>query len=1340
MTTFPGATVRLARRFLSLAACSLLALPAAAQPTSTSPLAPPANGMRRADPSWVALSNATIHVTPGAPPLEHATLLARDGRIVAILPGEPGTAKDGSPTLVPARTPIGPRLIDCTGLHLYPGFIEPCFEVDTPAPAGEEAAKHWNPKVTPQRSALDAPRLDDNAAGSLRRLGFTAVAISPKGGIFRGQSALTSLAKPADEPSAAKPAAYRSPIYQSIAMDSSGGGYPDSQMGAIAVIRQTLGDAQWQAARRKAGAFSSPPNALDPLAALLESSPKQAAPSEFQPVKQSSSDFISPWLFHSESELDLFRIKAITEEFGLRHILILGSGAEYRRPAGIPAGATLLLPLNFPKTPDVGSLAKQEGVDLRELMAWEQAPTNPRRLKGLGVDFALTTARLQNRGDFWSNLRLAVRHGLDEATAIQGLTVRAAAALGASDLMGTLETGKLANIAVFDGPALGKNADNKDSKLRGVWIDGAWHEVTAIPVSFEGTWDVAIPVDPRPVTRRLEIDRDNGITFHRNGKQVKASKVEAATGRLSFVFDHDALDGEEGTCSMMAMVAAAEGGASPAIMTGIGISGTGKRYEWTATRRPKSLVGLWPFIPARAGDASHIIAFNDQNEATARAVTATDPAVKPETLSYDGSSVGFTLGDTTFAGSIDWSVPATPRITVTAGDASWIATRRELNPFKGTWRVTSYDGKPVADGNAAADSLQLTLTDANVTITKTAKGTAPVVIKAKDVKFQATGAPGSAKPDAKPDAKPGDEPPADTKPASDHVLSLTFTHDLAPLGGEGASSDTISIAFNTDPSKDVIRGSSTLSIGGTHAYEAIRIDDPTSDEGPSVADIPEQLPTPFNPFGLTEQPEQPAHLIISNATIWTNGPAGVIPKGYVYVRAGTIAMVGAGDPSIAVPQGERSVFINAEGRHLTAGIVDCHSHTGISGGVNESGQAVTSECRISDVTNPDVTNWYQQLAGGVTSVLSLHGSANAIGGQSQTIRIRWGCASPQDMHFDGAMPGIKFALGENPRRANSGTGNARYPATRLGVEMLIRDRFTAAAEYIASRSRPDFRRDLELEPLAEILEGKRLIHCHSYRQDEMLMLALLARDLKFRIGTYQHALEGYKVADAVRDFSGGASGFADWWAYKVEVQDAIPEAFPIMAEQGAVVSYNSDSNEMARRLNVEAAKAVKYGGVSEEEALKYVTLNPARQLKIEHRVGSIEEGKDADLALWSGPPLSAFSRCESTWVEGRRLFSLEQDASMRARVKADRMRLIQKALVGNKKKETPAADDAKPASSSEPRPEGGRRRRGRPPQEGDASAQDATDQAAEAIKRYYIELHNYRHFSQQGVCGCDIMR
>jgi N-acetylglucosamine-6-phosphate deacetylase len=268
--------------------------------------------------------------------------------------------------------------------------------------------------------------------------------------------------------------------------------------------------------------------------------------------------------------------------------------------------------------------------------------------------------------------------------------------------------------------------------------------------------------------------------------------------------------------------------------------------------------------------------------------------------------------------------------------------------------------------------------------------------------------------------------------------------------------------------------------------------------------------------------------------------------------------------------------------------------------------------------------------------------------------------------------------------------------------------------------------------LAEILDGKRLVHCHSYRQDEMLMLAMVAKDFKFRIGTYQHALEGYKVADYVRDWSGGASGFSDWWAYKVEVQDAIPAAFPIMAEQGVVVSFNSDSNELARHLNTEAAKAVKYGGVSEEEALKYVTLNPAKQLHIDARVGSIEDGKDADLALWSGSPLSAFSRCEATYVDGRCLFSIDQDKAMRDRVQKERLRLIQKLMNDGKKKPEAGAskdDGAKPAGGDDA-PRDGRRRRGpRPPQL----------ESEELLRQYYIELSNYGSIQEQGVCGCGLI-
>ncbi|MHC4492542.1 MAG: amidohydrolase [Planctomycetota bacterium] len=373
-----------------------------------------------------------------------------------------------------------------------------------------------------------------------------------------------------------------------------------------------------------------------------------------------------------------------------------------------------------------------------------------------------------------------------------------------------------------------------------------------------------------------------------------------------------------------------------------------------------------------------------------------------------------------------------------------------------------------------------------------------------------------------------------------------------------------------------------------------------------------------------------------------------------------------------------------DGPHLTPGIVDCHSHTGISKGINDSGQAVTAEVRIGDVTDPDHISWYRQLAGGVTTVHTLHGSANPIGGQNQINKIRWGALHPDDMHLKGAMPGIKFALGENVKQSNWGDEfTVRYPQTRMGVETLIRDRFLAAREYLEGHDRVD----LELEALAEILQGKRLVHCHSYRQDEILMLCRIAQEFGFRIGTFQHVLEGYKVAEAIKAHAIGASAFSDWWAYKVEVQDAIPFNGTLMHEVGVSVSFNSDSNDLARRLNVEAAKAVKYGGVKPEEALRFVTLNAARQLAIDDRVGSLEVGKDADLVLWSGSPLSTYARCVATWIDGREYFSLEQDRKHRERIAAERRRLIAK-LLGQKKE--------KPDYEDEDEEEDGRRRRKRP--------------------------------------------
>jgi imidazolonepropionase-like amidohydrolase len=454
---------------------------------------------------------------------------------------------------------------------------------------------------------------------------------------------------------------------------------------------------------------------------------------------------------------------------------------------------------------------------------------------------------------------------------------------------------------------------------------------------------------------------------------------------------------------------------------------------------------------------------------------------------------------------------------------------------------------------------------------------------------------------------------------------------------------------------------------------------------PAVAITP--LPVPLGGHGALEMPA-PETVAITNVTIWTAAEPGIIQRGALLVRDGRIAFVGSAEHLPRLDEDVR--LIDGQGHHVTPGLIDCHSHTGISRGVNESGQAVTAEVRVGDVIDPDNIGFYRELAGGVTTVNQLHGSANAIGGQSSTIKLRWGCSHPDEMQFAGARPGIKFALGENPRRANSDGTNTRYPNTRMGVEALIRDRFVAAAEYrrireaygaLPPRDRAAVlppRRDLELEALAEVLAGTRWIHCHSYRQDEILMLCNLAEEYGIRIGTFQHVLEGYKVAEAIARQAVGASSFSDWWAYKFEVWDAIPWNAEIMRSAGVCVSFNSDSDELARRLATEAGKAVKYGGVPPAEALKFVTINPATQLGIDDRTGSLARGKDADFVIWSGDPLSCHSRCLETWVDGRPLFTVARDLGLRAAAQRERQRLLQKAMAagGRKGGERAGGDDA----------------------------------------------------------------
>ncbi len=404
----------------------------------------------------------------------------------------------------------------------------------------------------------------------------------------------------------------------------------------------------------------------------------------------------------------------------------------------------------------------------------------------------------------------------------------------------------------------------------------------------------------------------------------------------------------------------------------------------------------------------------------------------------------------------------------------------------------------------------------------------------------------------------------------------------------------------------------------------------------------------------------PRRLLIRNATVWTCGPHGVLPRADVLVENGLIKAIGKSPLPF---EGKVELEVDAQGFHLTPGLIDCHSHSMILGGVNEGTLPSTAMVRIGDVINSETENIFRQLAGGLTTANVLHGSANPIGGQNAVIKLRHG-EPPEGLKFAEAPAGIKFALGENVKQSNWGEKHTtRFPQTRMGVRAFFVNRFTAAQQYRAAQAAdgPPVRPNLELEALVEILEGRRWIHCHSYRQDEILVFLRTMEQFGIKVATLQHVLEGYKVADEIAKHGAGASAFSDWWAYKFEVYDAIPHAGALMHQRGAVVSFNSDSSDLARRLNLEAAKAVKYGGVPEAEALKFVTINPARQLRIDRWVGSIEVGKHADLALWSDAPLSTAALCRQTWIDGKLYYDRDRAPERFVRLHAERERLLSKA-------------------------------------------------------------------------------
>ena len=455
---------------------------------------------------------------------------------------------------------------------------------------------------------------------------------------------------------------------------------------------------------------------------------------------------------------------------------------------------------------------------------------------------------------------------------------------------------------------------------------------------------------------------------------------------------------------------------------------------------------------------------------------------------------------------------------------------------------------------------------------------------------------------------------------------------------------------------DNLNGSAIIADGNSTKWTAIKSKEQKKDEKKSDDEenkTPKIVPLtyPNVGYGFNEKPVQET-ILFKNATVWTNESEGILTNTDVLVKDGIIAKIGTNLSD------KNATVVDATGKHLTSGIIDEHSHIAATSS-NEMGQNSTAEVTMEDTIDYEDINLYRNLAGGVTIMQILHGSANPIGGRSAIIKLKWGEIGP-DMIYKNSPKFIKFALGENVKQSNWGAAEkVRFPQSRMGVEQVFTDYFQRAKEYeILKKSGKPYRKDIELETLVEILNKERFISCHSYVQSEINMLMKVAANFNFKVNTFTHILEGYKVADKMLEHGVGGSTFSDWWAYKFEVNDAIPYNASIMHNVGITVAINSDDREMSRRLNQEAGKTIKYGDVSEEDAWKFVTLNPAKLLHIDDKVGSVKVGKDADLVLWNNHPLSVYAKAEKTLIEGKIYFDIEKDLEMRKSIQTERTELI----------------------------------------------------------------------------------
>ncbi len=976
----------------------------------------PEYGIRDKGPSLIAFTHATIIVSPSLT-IDDATLLIRDGNVEAV----------GKTVSIPPDAEI----LDLTGKFVYPAFIEPFSEYGIEKePRGTPdrgagpfyegrrvGADSWNDAVRPEINWVTEFKPDTEEAMDFIKSGYAIVQSCRLDGIFRGRGfvALLNAGLPNDE--------VLLPISQhflSFNKGSSRQEYPSSEMGSIALVRQTLYDAEWYAEAQDA-------LRRNPGQARIETNLSLAA------LAAVKSDKI---VFDAGDELSLLRADKIAREFGLSPIYV-GSGYEYSLVKQIKAtGASLILPLNFPKTPSVKSAEDALDVSLADLRHWEMAPLNPRILEENQIEFALTTAKLRDRSHLLKNLRTAIKHGLTKSTALAALTTVPAKLCGIADRAGSLESGMLANFIVASGELF-----DEETAFHSVWIAGKETRLNQPP--------------------KFDLRGSYRLSLEANSWELKLS------GKLSH-------------------------------LQGSLLLGSAKK--------------------------------------------------RLENLDTDGDLIQFTvnLDSTLYTGILRFS-----------------GLRSDRN-LSGTCSLP--DGR-------------------------TAPWIAAFVAEYDEQ--------------------------ADSSKSGNDGKNRPEKNDKA------VDTDTVLVSHLTFPSK---------------------------------AFGPDSLPPREN-------------ILIRNATVWTSESDGILQNADVIVVDGRFSAFGK---NLKPPAG--ATIIDGTGKHVTAGIIDEHSHIAISGGVNEGSHAVTSEARIGDVLNPQDISIYRTLAGGVTMSQLLHGSANPIGAQAQVIKHRWG-ADADGLKYTPAPPTIKFALGENVKQSNWGDRYViRYPQTRMGVETVIKDAFLTAGEYNAAwkkfnaLSKPGKmntippRRDLQLEALADVIFSRMFIHCHSYGQTEILMLMRLAEEFGFRVGTFTHVLEGYKVADELREHGAMTSAFADWWAYKFEVYDAIPYNVALMVEKGVVSGINSDDAEMARRLNQEAGKTILYGGLSQEEAIKLITINPARQLKVDAFVGSIKVGKDADFVIWNGNPLSTYSKAEQVWIEGRNYFSLAKDSTMRAEILTEKNALIQKVL------------------------------------------------------------------------------